>query len=1045
MEKAKTVGKLQSLRVDKELIAYQFGHIPIIEAFDKEVSTILSLLDKLNFPRSDQILLLKTLERLIQAYAGKTRKVEKINGHKKPKVFHQVEVLRLWLMIFDIIKNPQQHKVPKELLQDIEPYKAALIENKRVASLAVLHHDSVEDDLFIFVDEEWNHDPNALQNFFPNIDKSFDLHEHAKEHFETYCRKSINLSRFYDENLVRIYFPNLHAMQNWTIQGQFSDLSEKIKCQIKNEIATYRICRNSVKDWLPIEDLPMFLKEIHLYTPLKIDELQLENAQTYQNKLATDKKTLIGKFSDTLINMQSFSENSENFQNQAKQRVYVEKYTNRIHRLYSEMSFAPIVTSRVFSSPQYKTDKLISAKLEQEQKIAIEISELFKKNISKHVLPIQDHQQLTNKWLVDERASQVVNNLLWAKKGQKLEYVSAIHPLKELHNIAQFGVGTKEMVSVMDTNKYPFTKAQTLTILKTLLGNKQVDWEWNELIITPRGLKIMNDILNKALRFYTEYEFQQPPETFIRRRCKVKWKNKELTIDISSWKEFAEILRTARKKEGLLQVACCSILLNAYGCALLYLSKKVQDQNHKFTKILSEQILPSFQPLAYSYWKNAYKLIKEMVKENEEKIKMRDSEKDPYIVEQITNSIKDDCNHILTTIENLKLESNQNVINSMNEDYLNQWDLSKVYGDIRSVQIKNIYLRWKGWESVIHRFYRKVEDNLDVILDDLLWGKTEYYNIQDLLLHMNHMFYVVFKWKAKIKIKWLLTLADLERSKTSLSPQFYSLIEDILTAQEIDSSTGTWISDAEFNDAKLIGKVSKKESYPLVEWQFTLSDEKNTQRFNMHEAYDAKKIMNTVTRQEFYCSVDYINYLTLRYAYKYPKVRNLWDWDINQSAQNLSRAIQKKFIPVTIADRRPSKDTPVTFYTRKDRWNIISQTWLVDKDVRVYDKELSRWINKPFYSWQLDQRTVKNPAILNQAIATYKHLLNDTDLTLIETYQESINKLMWELESFQHIYYAPNNVFEIRKLDEDQNKIVAILQKYYAHIYSLLIVKWMPS
>jgi len=92
----------------------------------------------------------------------------------------------------------------------------------------------------------------------------------------------------------------------------------------------------------------------------------------------------------------------------------------------------------------------------------------------------------------------------------------------------------------------------------------------------------------------------------------------------------------------------------------------VQDQNHKFTKILSDYILKMFQPLAYSYGKNAYELIREIVDENDDQLLLRDSLSDPNRIEQITNSVKDKCNHILTIIENLKLQSDQTGIDFMN-------------------------------------------------------------------------------------------------------------------------------------------------------------------------------------------------------------------------------------------------------------------------------------------------------------------------------------------------------------------------------------------
>jgi len=136
------------------------------------------------------------------------------------------------------------------------------------------------------------------------------------------------------------------------------------------------------------------------------------------------------------------------------------------------------------------------------------------------------------------------------------------------------------------------------------------------------------------------------------------------------------------------------------------------------------------------------------------------------------------------------------------------------------------------------------------------------------------MYYVLFRGKAKIKLKGLITWDDLRKSKSSLSPAFYKELKKLVIKQQSEE-TQRGISNEDYNDIKLIGKICKDDDYPEVERQFTLSSGKNDQWFSMHEAYDAKKVLNTVTRQEFYASIEYIDYLSLRYAYKFPNVRKL--------------------------------------------------------------------------------------------------------------------------------------------------------------------------
>jgi len=78
MESSKSQGKLQDLWLNKDKIKTHFVHPSIVNAFDEEIIVILELLEKLKFLRSEQILILKTVERLTDAYSGRIRKVEKI-------------------------------------------------------------------------------------------------------------------------------------------------------------------------------------------------------------------------------------------------------------------------------------------------------------------------------------------------------------------------------------------------------------------------------------------------------------------------------------------------------------------------------------------------------------------------------------------------------------------------------------------------------------------------------------------------------------------------------------------------------------------------------------------------------------------------------------------------------------------------------------------------------------------------------------------------------------------------------------------------------
>jgi len=207
-----------------------------------------------------------------------------------------------------------------------------------------------------------------------------------------------------------------------------------------------------------------------LYTPLKIDNLSLETEEEYHTKLASNKNTLIGKMADTLSNTQSITQSAErmSLHSQAKEK-FLNKYTNRIHWLNNEMTFSGIMANKIFSLNQYKKDKFVSSMFEQEQKIAGQVTDLFKKNVSKHILPILNEQPTPKKELVEEWTDQIVHNIMGAKEGKKLEHISRAHPLKSLHSIIEYGVFPKEMASVMDMNNYPFTIQQTLAILKALL------------------------------------------------------------------------------------------------------------------------------------------------------------------------------------------------------------------------------------------------------------------------------------------------------------------------------------------------------------------------------------------------------------------------------------------------------------------------------------------------------------------------------------------------------------------------------------------------
>jgi len=45
---------------------------------------------------------------------------------------------------------------------------------------------------------------------------------------------------------------------------------------------------------------------------------------------------------------------------------------------------------------------------------------------------------------------------------------------------------------------------------------------------------MINDVLNKALRFYTEFEYQHVSDSFIKKWCVTKGKNKEIAIKLNS-------------------------------------------------------------------------------------------------------------------------------------------------------------------------------------------------------------------------------------------------------------------------------------------------------------------------------------------------------------------------------------------------------------------------------------------------------------------------------------------------------------------------------